>query len=63
MQNSYLQETYKLIFVKSIEKVIYAIKTILTITIENTLIKEERITTKTGKRKTPPTIVLPCLQC
>jgi hypothetical protein len=41
MQNSYLQETYKLISVKSIEKIIYAIKTILTITIENTLIKEE----------------------
>ena len=59
MQNSYMQETYKLIFVKSIEEVIYAIKTILTITIENTLIKEEQITTKTGKRKTPTTIVLP----
>jgi hypothetical protein len=36
-------------------------KWVYTITIENTLIKEERIKTKTGNRKTPTTIVLSCL--
>ena len=43
---SYLQETYKLIYVKLIKRIIHAKNTILTITIENTLIKEDRIKTK-----------------
>ena len=39
MLDSNLLETYKLSSVRSIENKIYAIKTILTITIENTLTK------------------------
>ena len=43
--SSYLQETYKLIYVKLIKRIIHTKNTILTITIENTLIKEDRIKT------------------